>query len=153
MNFSQLGLAPAQLRSCESLGYTEPTPIQEQGIPVVLSGQDLIFLGERGQAKPRIARMLIGLLDQALPAVAGKFGVRAQRHEHADVEQARHLPQEVGRRCQPEDVRLGSIEVTVSKYVVAPSPSSEMSIASTVVPTTTRMGSPCTNCTILRTTG
>jgi ATP-dependent RNA helicase RhlE len=51
MNFSQLGLAPAQVRSCESLGYTEPTPIQKQGIPVVLSGQDLIGCAETGTGK------------------------------------------------------------------------------------------------------
>ena len=37
----------------------------------ILSGQDIIFLGERGQAKTRIARLLIGLLDEALPALAG----------------------------------------------------------------------------------
>jgi ATP-dependent RNA helicase RhlE len=51
MNFSQLGLSDAQLRSCESLGYTEPTPIQAQGIPVVLSGQDLIGCAETGTGK------------------------------------------------------------------------------------------------------
>ena len=51
MNFSQLGLAPAQVRSCESLGYTEPTPIQQQAIPVVLSGQDLIGCAETGTGK------------------------------------------------------------------------------------------------------
>ncbi len=51
MNFSQLGLAPAQVRSCESLGYTEPTPIQQQGIPVVLNGQDLIGCAETGTGK------------------------------------------------------------------------------------------------------
>jgi ATP-dependent RNA helicase RhlE len=51
MNFSQLGLAPAQVRSCESLGYTEPTPIQKQAIPVVLSGQDLIGCAETGTGK------------------------------------------------------------------------------------------------------
>ncbi|MEP6570216.1 MAG: DEAD/DEAH box helicase [Acidobacteriota bacterium] len=51
MNFSQLGLAPAQVRSCESLGYTEPTPIQKQGIPVVLNGQDLIGCAETGTGK------------------------------------------------------------------------------------------------------
>ena len=51
MNFSQLGLEPAQLRKCESLGYTEPTPIQEQAIPVVLSGQDLIGCAETGTGK------------------------------------------------------------------------------------------------------
>src|SRR6185503_8003181 len=51
MNFSQLGLAPAQLRACESLGYTEPTPIQKQAIPTVLSGADLIGCAETGTGK------------------------------------------------------------------------------------------------------
>jgi magnesium chelatase subunit I len=37
----------------------------------ILSGQDIIFLGERGQAKTRIARRLIELLDDAVPAIAG----------------------------------------------------------------------------------
>src|SRR5712692_2858897 len=51
MNISQLGLAPAQLRACETLGYTEPTPIQLQAIPVVLSGRDLIGCAETGTGK------------------------------------------------------------------------------------------------------
>ena len=51
MNFSQLGLDAAQVRKCESLGYTEPTPIQEQAIPVVLSGQDMIGCAETGTGK------------------------------------------------------------------------------------------------------
>ena len=51
MNFSQLGLAPAQVRACESFGYTEPTPIQRQAIPVVLSGRDLIGCAETGTGK------------------------------------------------------------------------------------------------------
>jgi ATP-dependent RNA helicase RhlE len=51
MNFSQLGLAPAQLQRCESLGYNEPTPIQRQAIPVVLSGSDLIGCAETGTGK------------------------------------------------------------------------------------------------------
>src|SRR5918994_815935 len=42
MNFFELGLRPAYSRRCESLGYTEPTPIQERAIPVVLTGADLI---------------------------------------------------------------------------------------------------------------
>src|SRR5213595_921244 len=37
----------------------------------MLSGQDIILLGERGQAKTRIARKLIELLDEAVPAIAG----------------------------------------------------------------------------------
>ena len=37
----------------------------------ILSGQDIILLGERGQAKTRIARSLTELLDEAVPVVAG----------------------------------------------------------------------------------
>jgi magnesium chelatase subunit I len=37
----------------------------------VLSGQDIVFLGERGQAKTRMARLLVGLLDEEMPALAG----------------------------------------------------------------------------------
>ena len=37
----------------------------------LLSGQDIIFLGERGQAKTKIARMLTSLLDEVVPSIAG----------------------------------------------------------------------------------
>ena len=37
----------------------------------ILSGQDIIFLGERGQAKSRLIRALTNLLDDEVPAVAG----------------------------------------------------------------------------------
>jgi len=37
----------------------------------ILSGQDIIFLGERGQAKTRLARSMIQLLDEWMPIVAG----------------------------------------------------------------------------------
>ena len=37
----------------------------------LLSGQDLILLGERGQAKSRLARSLVALLDETVPALAG----------------------------------------------------------------------------------
>jgi magnesium chelatase subunit I len=48
---------------------------EESVIPAIenalLSGQDLMLLGERGQAKSRLARALVGLLDEAVPALAG----------------------------------------------------------------------------------
>ena len=37
----------------------------------ILSGQDIIFLGQRGQAKSRLIRSLVSLLDDEVPAVAG----------------------------------------------------------------------------------
>ena len=51
------------------LGYSETVlPDLERAI---LAGHDLIFLGERGQAKTRIMRSLTGLLDPWIPIVAG----------------------------------------------------------------------------------
>ncbi|MEP6636443.1 MAG: DEAD/DEAH box helicase, partial [Acidobacteriota bacterium] len=72
MNFSQLGLAPAQVRSCESLGYTEPTPIQQQAIPVILSGQDLIGCAETGTGKTAafLLPIIQRLTETAQPASA-----------------------------------------------------------------------------------
>src|ERR1051326_1251481 len=37
----------------------------------ILSGQDIIFLGERGQAKTRLARSLVNLLDEVVPVIEG----------------------------------------------------------------------------------
>jgi magnesium chelatase subunit I len=51
------------------LGYEETVLPQIEN--AVLSGQDIIFLGERGQAKTRIARSLINLLDEEVPILVG----------------------------------------------------------------------------------
>ena len=51
------------------LGYDDTVLPQLEN--AILAGQDVILLGERGQAKSRIARALIGLLDPWLPYVAG----------------------------------------------------------------------------------
>src|SRR4030042_1763509 len=37
----------------------------------VISGQDIIFLGERGQAKSRIMRSMVSLLDEEIPVIKG----------------------------------------------------------------------------------
>ncbi len=51
------------------LGYDETVLPQIEN--AILAGQDIILLGERGQAKSRIARSLIALLDEWVPALAG----------------------------------------------------------------------------------
>ena len=42
MNFEELNLAPAIVKAVLEQGYTTPTAIQEQAIPVVLEGHDLL---------------------------------------------------------------------------------------------------------------
>src|SRR5437870_6611506 len=51
------------------VGFEETVVPQVEN--AILSGQDIIFLGERGQAKTRLARTLPSLLDESLPFVAG----------------------------------------------------------------------------------
>src|SRR5437899_3198852 len=51
------------------VGYD--TTVVPQIENAILSGQDIILLGERGQAKTRIARRLVELLDPEVPAIAG----------------------------------------------------------------------------------
>ena len=60
--FSTLPLSPEQLDTIKSLGYTEMTPIQAQGLPAILKGQDLLAQAKTGSGKT--AAFAIGLLDK-----------------------------------------------------------------------------------------
>ena len=51
------------------VGYEESVIPQIEN--AILSGQDIVFLGERGQAKTRMARLLVELLDPEIPTLAG----------------------------------------------------------------------------------
>jgi ATP-dependent RNA helicase RhlE len=51
MSFAELGLAPELLRALAEEGYTEPTPIQKQAIPMVSSGRDLLAAAQTGTGK------------------------------------------------------------------------------------------------------
>jgi len=66
--------AVAKIRAGEPLfpgvlGYEDTVLPQLEN--ALLAGHDVIFLGERGQAKTRMIRSLVGLLDEWLPIVAG----------------------------------------------------------------------------------
>ena len=50
-SFSDLGLGPELLTALSALGYEEPTPIQEVGIPHVLAGSDVLGLAATGTGK------------------------------------------------------------------------------------------------------
>ncbi len=51
MSFSSLGLSNEIIRAVTERGYTEPTPIQTQAIPAVLSGSDLLAGAQTGTGK------------------------------------------------------------------------------------------------------
>ena len=62
MNFSDLGLHAVFTDKCEQMGFTEPTPIQKQAIPVVLNGGDVIGTAETGTGKT--AAFLLPILQR-----------------------------------------------------------------------------------------
>lgn len=64
-SFSTLGLAPELLRSLTDSGYTTPTPIQLQAIPVALAGGDLMAGAQTGTGKT--AAFALPLLQKLLP--------------------------------------------------------------------------------------
>src|SRR5437667_12675491 len=51
MSFDTLGLAPDLLRAVAAEGYTEPTPVQAEAIPLVLAGYDLLAGAQTGTGK------------------------------------------------------------------------------------------------------
>ncbi len=51
MSFSNLGLSAEIVRAVTARGYTEPTPIQQQAIPVILDGSDLLAAAQTGTGK------------------------------------------------------------------------------------------------------
>jgi len=80
MTFESLGLAEPLLRAVAEYGYTTPTPIQQQAIPVVLSGTDLLGGAQTGTGKT--AGFTLPLLHRLMekPAVRdakGRLPIRA----------------------------------------------------------------------------
>lgn len=51
MSFDSLGLSPNVLQAVAEAGYTQPTPIQAQAIPVVLQGRDVMGCAQTGTGK------------------------------------------------------------------------------------------------------
>jgi ATP-dependent RNA helicase RhlE len=80
MPFTKLGLSAPLLRAIAEQGYIHPTPIQEQAIPVVLEGRDLMAGAQTGTGKtagfvlPLLQRLSIHASTSTSPA---KHPVRA----------------------------------------------------------------------------
>jgi ATP-dependent RNA helicase RhlE len=65
MSFDALGLAPEFLRAVADQGYTEPTPVQAEAIPLVLAGRDLMANAQTGTGKT--AAFVLPLLQRLGP--------------------------------------------------------------------------------------
>ena len=80
MNFDELNLAPAILKAVREQGYETPTPIQQQAIPAVLAGHDLLAGAQTGTGKT--AAFTLPMLHKLTMSRSttnrfGVFGIRA----------------------------------------------------------------------------
>ncbi len=76
--FEQLHLIEPILRALESEGYTTPTPIQEQSIPMVLQGRDLLGCAQTGTGKTAaFAIPMLQILHERKVAGSANKGIKA----------------------------------------------------------------------------
>jgi len=64
MKFNEMGLHPDIIEGIESMRFKEPTPIQEQAIPPILEGKDVIGIAQTGTGKT--AAFLLPVLDNII---------------------------------------------------------------------------------------
>ncbi|MFA9391915.1 MAG: DEAD/DEAH box helicase [Prolixibacteraceae bacterium] len=64
--FEELKLTKSVLKAVEEIGFTKPTPIQEQAIPIIKSGQDLLGIAQTGTGKT--AAYILPILTQLVKA-------------------------------------------------------------------------------------
>ena len=76
MSFKALGLAPYILRSIVNQEYKLPTPIQEQTIPVILQGKDVLGIAPTGSGKTAA---------YALPIIQNLEGKTTTKNRHINV--------------------------------------------------------------------
>jgi ATP-dependent RNA helicase RhlE len=77
MPFVSLGLSPAISGPLARLGYTKPTPVQTQSIPVVLTGRDLLARAQTGTGKT--AAFGLPMIDRLLVKGGSPAGTRKPR--------------------------------------------------------------------------
>ena len=72
--FDQLGLSADILRAVADEGYTTPTPVQEEAIPLVLAGRDVLAAAQTGTGKT--AAFVLPILERLRASVVREAAAR-----------------------------------------------------------------------------
>ncbi len=133
------------------VGYDDTVIPQVEN--AILSGQDIIFLGERGQAKTRMARSLVNLLDDEIPIIKGSevnddpydpISAEGRKivSEHGDEVEIEWLPRDAryGEKLATPDITIADLigEVDPIKVAEGRYLSDELTIHYGLMPRTNR---------------
>ena len=96
MNFQQFSLDPRLQAGIKDMGFTRPTPIQEQAIPQVLKGGDLLGVAQTGTGKtaafalPILQRLTQGKLRQTRALIVAPTRELAEQIHQSFIDLGRH---------------------------------------------------------------
>jgi ATP-dependent RNA helicase RhlE len=104
VTFDQFSLDPRILRGVKAMGFAEPTPIQQQAIPVVLKGRDVLGIAQTGTGKTAAF---------ALPILNRLIGDRSRHVRALIVAPTRELAEQIHDMTDELGTHTGLRSVTV----------------------------------------
>ena len=104
MNFEQFSLDPRIDAGIKAVGYTTPTPIQHQAIPVVLEGRDVLGLAQTGTGKT--AAFLLPILQRLTKGPLRRVRVLIVAPTRELAEQTHQMSIELGKKTKVRSVTV-----------------------------------------------
>ena len=104
MNFEQFNLDPRINAGIKSAGYSIPTPIQEQAIPIVLQGHDVLGLAQTGTGKT--AAFMLPILQRLTQGPLGQVRALVVAPTRELAEQIHQATRDLGKRTKIRSVTV-----------------------------------------------
>ncbi len=104
MNFEQFSLDPRIRAGIKALGYTTPTPIQQQAIPAVLKGHDVLGVAQTGTGKT--AAFVLPILQRLTQGPLGRVRALIVAPTRELAEQIQQASVDLGRRTRVRTVTV-----------------------------------------------
>src|SRR5690606_27902581 len=115
MPFHALGLVPALTQAAADLGFTAPTPIQIEAIPVILEGKDVLGTAQTGSGKTAAyALPLLQRLQQQKAASNRRIGALVLVPTRELAAQVGEMVRQLARRLEPRPkvaVAFGGVSI------------------------------------------
>jgi ATP-dependent RNA helicase RhlE len=104
VTFSELDLSPRLAAGVHALGYEEPTPIQQQSIPAIMAGRDVIGLAQTGTGKT--AAFALPILQHLEAGPRGRVRALIVAPTRELAEQIHHAFADLGRKTPLRSVAI-----------------------------------------------